>query len=292
VTGAKASMEVIETVTGMQRISESLRLAGQTLALVPTMGYLHEGHMELMRVGKNHADKLIMSLFVNPIQFGPSEDYARYPRDIEGDLAKAREVGVDIVFSPPVEEMFPEGFQTQVRVTKVTQHLCGLSRPGHFDGVATIVTKLFNITKPHLAIFGKKDYQQLTVISRMVMDLNLDVRIIGVPTVREQDRLAMSSRNSYLDPQERKSALCLRESLDLAEKLCNKGERSAAVIRQAVKALIRSHPYTEIDYIKICHPVTLEDVDVLGDENLLALAVRIGGTRLIDNTLLQKKKEP
>jgi pantoate--beta-alanine ligase len=279
-------MEVINTVEDMQNRSNAFRLEGKTISLVPTMGFLHEGHLELLRVAKKHSDKLIMSLFVNPTQFGPNEDFEEYPRDTDGDLSKARITGVDVVFSPSPEEMYPEGYQTNISVKKVTKHLCGLSRPGHFDGVTTVVAKLFNVTKPHLAVFGQKDYQQLTVISRMVIDLDMDIKIIGVPTVREEDGIAMSSRNSYLNSEERNSALCLKKSLDLAQKMVDGGERDAHVISKAVKDLIKEHPFTKIDYINICNPVTLEHINTLGKESLLALAVRVGKTRLIDNCVL------
>ncbi len=282
-------MEIIETVQEMQQRSEMLRSKGVTLALVPTMGFLHEGHLSLMRVGKRHADKLIISIFVNPTQFGPTEDYAEYPRDMEGDLEKAQSVGVDMVFSPSVEEMYPQEFQTKVSVAEVTRHLCGLARPGHFDGVTTVVAKLFHITKPHIAVFGQKDYQQLTVISRMVMDLNMDIQIIGAPTVREPAGLAMSSRNAYLSPEERESALCLKKSLDLAEQMFQQGERDALKIKGAVEAFIKKHPFTEIEYVNLCDPTLLNDLQKLGDENLLALAVRVGKTRLIDNCVLRKR---
>jgi pantoate--beta-alanine ligase len=228
---------------------------------------------------------------VNPTQFGPSEDFASYPRDISGDLEKAGQVGVDIAFLPSVEEMYPEGFQTRVSAGKVTKHLCGLARPTHFDGVTTVVAKLFNITKPHFAIFGQKDYQQLTVISRMVNDLNMDIGIIGVPTVREKDGLAMSSRNSYLNPEERKSAPCLKKSLDLARDMVIRGETSAARVKKAIEQLILSHPFTVIDYVSLCDPVTLEDVETVEGEVLLALAVKVGRTRLIDNGLLNEASE-
>ena len=282
-------MEVIRTVSHMQHTAEALRQAGQVIALVPTMGYLHEAHLELMRVGKRHADKLIVSIFVNPTQFGPSEDFERYPRDPEGDLEKARTVGVDIVFMPSVEEMYPQGFQTTVALSQLTRFLCGLSRPGHFDGVATVVCKLFNITKPHIAVFGQKDFQQLTIISRMVMDLNMDIKIIGIPTVREPDGLAMSSRNAYLTDEQRPSALSLKKSLDLATEMVDKGEQDAQKIIEAVKELIMSHPFTEIDYVSICDPTTLEDIDNVTDEALLAIAVKVGSTRLIDNCILRRK---
>lgn len=281
-------MLIIETVEQMHRQSEAFRAAGQTIALVPTMGYFHEGHLELMRIAGRHADKVVVSLFVNPLQFGPSEDLARYPRDTEGDLLKARGVGVDVVYMPGVEEMYPEGFQTEVRVKRLPQHLCGLSRPGHFEGVATVVAKLFHATKPHIAVFGQKDYQQLAVITRMVADLNMDIQILGVPTVREPDGLAMSSRNTYLSPEERVSALCLKKSLDLAEALYRQGARDAAAVREAMVSLIEGHPLTRIDYVNLCDPVTLEDLQTLGREVLVALAVRVGNTRLIDNRVIRE----
>ena len=281
-------MDVIDTVHEMQHRSDVLRAAGETIALVPTMGFLHEGHLELMRVGRGHADQLFVSIFVNPAQFGPTEDFEKYPRDEEGDLSKAENAGVDLVFIPGVEEIYPDGFQTAVGVSRVTKHLCGLSRPGHFDGVTTIVAKLFHITKPHLAIFGQKDYQQLTVISRMVKDLNMDIRIVGVPTVREPDGLAMSSRNNYLGHEERKSALCLKKSLDLAGDLFSQGERRTHRIKSAIEKLILSHPFTEVDYISICHPDTLEDLGIIEGETLVTLAVKVGNTRLIDNGLINK----
>ena len=282
-------MEVIETVEKMQEKAEALRAQGKTIALVPTMGYLHEAHLELMRVGKRHADVLIISIFVNPTQFGPSEDFERYPRDREGDLKKAKSVGVDIVFIPTVEEMYPEGFQTTVTVSQLTKHLCGVSRPGHFDGVCTVVAKLFNITKPHIAVFGQKDYQQLAVITRMAMDLNMDIEIIGVPTIRESDGLAMSSRNAYLSEEERASALSLKRSLDRAEEMFRRRERDALRIKDEIVRLIESYPFTEIDYVSICDPVTLEELTRLGERNLVALAVRVGQTRLIDNKVIEEQ---
>jgi pantoate--beta-alanine ligase len=275
----------------MQRIVEGLRLSGKILALVPTMGFFHEGHLELMRVAKRHADVLVISIFVNPMQFGPSEDLRSYPRDLEGDLSKADVVGVDFAFVPSVDDMYPDDFQTRVSVTKVTKHLCGISRPTHFDGVTTVVAKLFNITKPHIAVFGQKDFQQLTVVSRMVMDLNMDVRIVGVPTVREPDGLAMSSRNTYLSAEERRSAVCLKQSLDLARNLVKQGEVQASELIRALEALILGYPHTQIDYVILCDPVTMEDVDFVEKQILLALAVRVGKTRLIDNCLLGGDKE-
>ncbi|WP_028320849.1 pantoate--beta-alanine ligase [Desulfatiglans anilini] len=280
-------MEIIESVQEMQEKAEALRMAGYTIGLVPTMGFLHEGHLELMRVAKKLATHAVVSIFVNPSQFGPNEDFERYPRDREGDLAKAESVGVDVVFLPTAQEMYPAGFQTRVQVLEVTQHLCGLSRPTHFDGVATVVTKLFHITRPHIAVFGQKDFQQLTVISRMTADLDMGIEIVGVPIVREADGLAMSSRNKYLGAEERIVARCLKKGLELAQDLVRAGERDAAAIRRTVEALISGQPFTRIDYISLADPETLEEVAVLQRDALMALAVFVGSTRLIDNAVLE-----
>ena len=283
-------MKIIKTAAEMQQQCREIRESGQTIAFIPTMGFFHEGHLELMRVGKKKADKTVISIFVNPTQFGPNEDFEDYPRDTEGDLTKAGQVGVDLAFLPPVEEIYPDGFQTKVSVTGITRFLCGASRPGHFDGVTTVVSKLFNITKPNFAVFGQKDFQQLTVIRRMVRDLNMDIEIIGVPTYREPDGLAMSSRNSYLQTEERKSALCLKKSLDLVETMIGQGEKKVEILLAAVKKMILSHPHTEIDYIHFCDPTTLEDIGEFNGQCLLALAVRVGKTRLIDNRLFGVNK--
>lgn len=276
-------MQIIETTSNMQETSSQLRSAGKTIAFVPTMGFLHEGHLELLRQGRQRSDVLVLSIFVNPTQFGPTEDYDKYPRDMDGDLKKAEQTGTDIVFTPPVSEMYPEGSQTTVKVKSLPEHLCGLSRPGHFEGVTTVVAKLFNIVMPHVAIFGKKDFQQLSVIRRMVLDLNMDIEIIGHPTIRESDGLAMSSRNKYLNPAERQSALCLKKSIDMALGMVEDGERNPEKIKTSIRNLISSHPFTDIEYISICDPLTLNDVSVIDKTTLLALAVRVGKTRLIDN---------
>jgi len=203
-------IKVIKTVAAMQSWSEAEKRAGRSVGIVPTMGYLHEGHLSLMREGKKRGDCLVTSIFVNPTQFGPAEDYSRYSRDLKQDLKLIQGVGVDICFTPSVAEIYPDGFQTFVEVERVTQNLCGISRPGHFRGVTTVVAKLFNIVKPHLALFGQKDYQQLIAIKQMVKDLNMDIEVIGMPTIRESDGLAMSSRNTYLNPKKRKGTLCPR----------------------------------------------------------------------------------
>ena len=282
-------MEIIETIAMMQKASERWRNKDEIIVLLPTMGFLHEGHLELLRVGREKGDKLIMSLFVNPTQFGPQEDYDKYPRDTEGDLEKARSKGVDAVFMPSAMEMYPDGFQTTVTVEKVTQYLCGRSRPGHFSGVTTVVAKLFNITKPHRAIFGEKDYQQLVVIRQMVRDLNMGVDIIGVPTVRERDGLAMSSRNTYLTPDERESALSLKKGMEMAGAMVAKGEKDSAKIIGAVRELILNHPFTEIDYVTICNSENLTDIETVEESALLALAVKVGRARLIDNRILYNR---
>lgn len=250
------------------------------------MGFFHEGHLSLMRKGRELSDDLVISIFVNPAQFGPQEDFEAYPRDLERDLQLAQEIGVDAVFTPDNLELYPEGFQTYIELEKLSNHLCGLSRPVFFKGVATVVAKLFNIVKPNVAIFGEKDYQQLTVIRRMVRDLNFNIKIVGGPTVREPDGLAMSSRNSYLTPKQRTSALTLYKSLVKAKDLLKNGVKDAGEIIQVATQLITSQPETRIDYISICDPEYLEDIKTIEKPALMALAVNVGRTRLIDNMIL------
>lgn len=276
-------MKIIEHTSEMLAFSESLRLKGQRIVFVPTMGYFHDGHLSLMREGRKRGDCLIISIYVNPTQFGPGEDFEKYPRDFEKDKHLAHGVGVDVIFYPKNTEMYPSDFQTYVNVEKVTQNLCGASRHGHFKGVTTVCTKLFNLVKPHVAIFGRKDFQQFVAIKQMVQDLNMDIEIVGMPTAREEDGLAMSSRNVYLKEEERKSALSLSRSLKLAKEMYEGGERNTAVILHEVKKYIEGHASTRIDYTKICDATTLEDIDQLEGDAVLALAVRIGSTRLIDN---------
>jgi len=250
------------------------------------MGFFHEGHLSLMRKGRELSDDLVISIFVNPAQFDPQEDFESYPRDLERDLQLAQEIGVDAVFTPDNLELYPEGFQTYIELEKLSNHLCGLSRPLFFKGVATVVAKLFNIVKPNVAIFGEKDYQQLTVIRRMVRDLNFDIKIVGGPTVREPDGLAMSSRNNYLTPKQRTSALTLHKSLVKAKDLLKNGVKDAGEIIQVATQLITSQPETRIDYISICDPEYLEDIKTIEKPALMALAVNVGRTRLIDNMIL------
>jgi len=276
-------MKIISSIREMQVFSEAARNSGRKISFVPTMGYFHDGHLSLMREGRKRADCLVISIYVNPTQFGPMEDFEKYPRDFERDKALAGDVGVDVIFYPENNEMYPEHYQTYVNVEDVTQNLCGMSRPGHFRGVTTVCAKLFNIVKPHYAIFGKKDFQQLAAIKRMVLDLNMDLDIIGMPIVREPDGLAMSSRNVYLKKDERESGLSLSRSLKIAKKMYERGERDAAAILAEVRKCIEGHPHTNIDYAKICDTMTLKDVGHIERESVLALAVRISKTRLIDN---------
>ncbi len=276
-------MKIIESAKKMQALSESLRNQGKIVTFVPTMGYFHEGHLDLMREGRKRGDCLVISIYVNPTQFGPNEDFEKYPRDLERDRTMAEGVGVDVIFYPPTAEMYPPYYQTYVTVENVTNNLCGLSRPGHFRGVATICAKLFNLVKPHIAVFGKKDFQQLVTIRRMVQDLNMDLEVIGMSTTREQDGLAMSSRNIYLTPDERVSALSLSRSLKLAKGLYEQGQWDAVKMVGEVRKHIESHPHTIIDYVQICDTTTMKDVVLLDGESVLAMAVRVGKTRLIDN---------
>jgi pantoate--beta-alanine ligase len=279
-------MEIINTVQQMRDRVRQVRTAGKTIAFVPTMGFLHEGHASLLREGRKRGDILVLSVFVNPTQFGVGEDFESYPRNLEKDAEIAEKAGVDVIFAPTAREMYPGGHQTYVNVEKLTLPLCGASRPGHFRGVTTVVAKLFNIVSPDTALFGEKDFQQLAVIRRMVADLNMDVEIVGMPIVREADGLAMSSRNTYLSPAERKSALCLHRSLAAVSESYRKGVSSVAVLREKVLEIMRTEPSASIEYVEFRNPLTLEEVDSASDETLLALAVKLGKTRLIDNTVL------
>jgi pantoate--beta-alanine ligase len=279
-------MKIITSITDMQQTSLALKREGKRIAFVPTMGFLHEGHASLLRQGRRRGDVLVLSIFVNPIQFRPGEDLERYPRNLEGDCAIARECGVDIVFTPTAAEMYPAGFQTSIRVNDLSLPLCGASRPGHFDGVATVVTKLFNICQPDLALFGAKDFQQLAIIRRLVLDLSLPVEVVGMPIVREADGLAMSSRNAYLSAAERQSALCLSRAIRLVRESYAAGEHDAEKLLAAARELIAAEPAATVDYLELRNAATLETVQVAADTTLLALAVKIGTTRLIDNTLL------
>jgi pantoate--beta-alanine ligase len=281
-------MRIVESIADMREWSEAERRAGKRIALVPTMGFLHRGHLCLVGDAKSRGDRLVVSVFVNPTQFSPGEDFSGYPRDFERDCEMLKAEGVDALFHPSVEEMYPGGAQTRVEVEKLSLPLCGASRPGHFRGVATIVTKLFNIVLPHLAVFGEKDYQQLQVIRRLVRDLNLGVQIVGYPTVREPDGLAMSSRNAYLSATERVAAVCLSRALCKAERLFKRGELSAHAIIRSASAELEKAPLANVEYVKLCDTETLEEIDVIDNAGVLVLAVRIGKARLIDNRVFRR----
>jgi pantoate--beta-alanine ligase len=281
-------MQIIEKISQMQSWSETQRCEGRRVAFVPTMGFLHEGHLSLVRYARNRADRVVVSVFVNPTQFAPQEDFAAYPRDFERDRKLLENEAVDILFSPAVQEMYPQGFETRVEVSQLSKLLCGAHRQGHFQGVATVVSKLFNAVRPHVAVFGEKDYQQLQVIRSLARDLNFDIDIAGHPIVREADGLAMSSRNAYLSVEERKAALCLSRSLNRAAWMVQTGKTGAREITEAVKVEIAREPLARLEYVKLCDTMTLTEVDQVQDRALLALAVRIGKTRLIDNTILTR----
>jgi pantoate--beta-alanine ligase len=278
-------MQIAKTIAEMKALRmKSLGSVG----FVPTMGYLHDGHLALVKQARAENSVVIASIFVNPTQFGPSEDFKSYPRDTERDLAMLRKERTDIVFMPSAEEMYPEIFSTWIEVEKVTDRLEGSFRPGHFKGVATVVAKLFNIVEPTKAYFGQKDAQQALVIKKMVADLNMNLEVIVAPTVREKDGLAMSSRNIYLNPQERQAAIILFKALTLAGNLWEKGERNAETIRQQMTSLISKEPLAKIEYVSIADAETLEELSKIGRPALASLAVRIGKTRLIDNIVLEK----
>lgn len=267
-----------------------LRRETKTIVLVPTMGFFHEGHLSLMRKGRAMGDALVVSIFVNPTQFGPGEDFKNYPRDLNRDLALAETEGVDVVFAPEADAFYGDGFQTYVTLDNLPGHLCGRSRPSHFRGVSTVVCKLFNAVQPHIAVFGRKDYQQFLIVRRMVEDLNLDIIIAAGETVREADGLAMSSRNKYLTDAQRRSAASIYQALSRAQSLVDSGCRKSAELIDAVTRQIESYPETVIDYVTICDPDTLEEIDAVNRAVLMALAVNFGKTRLIDNMTLRPKR--
>ena len=280
-------MRIIDNVSEMQRLADTWRAQGERLALVPTMGFLHEGHLALLRSARKLATKTVISIFVNPTQFAPNEDFGSYPRDLQRDIGLSAAQGTDVAFVPGTDEMYPEGFQTYVNVTEVTRNLCGGSRPIFFRGVATVVSKLFHAVKPHIAVFGEKDFQQLVTIRRMVKDMNMDITIVGHPIVREEDGLAMSSRNAYLKVEQRPAALRLNRSLREAQKLVDSGERDARTILKAVNNCLTNGGGATVDYAKLCNPETIEEVERIDGPTLLALAVWVGKTRLIDNCVLE-----
>jgi pantoate--beta-alanine ligase len=279
-------MEIVRSLEEMQRRALALKRAGRTIGFVPTMGCLHEGHVSLMRIARAKCDTLVASIFVNPTQFGPNEDYAAYPRTFGQDAELCRNAGVDIVFGPAAEEMYAGDASVWVDEASLSRVLCGASRPGHFRGVCTVVAKLFNLVLPDLAVFGEKDAQQLRIIERMVRDLSFPVEIVRGPIVREPDGLAMSSRNRYLDPQERRDALCLRRGLDRAVDLFRRGESRAAALKQAFLDVVAQAPSASLDYVEIVDDATFSLLENVDTGALMAVAVRIGRTRLIDNERL------
>ena len=279
-------MEVLRTNDEMTKWREERYRKGQIVGFVPTMGYLHRGHLALMEEALRRADEVVVSIFVNPTQFSPGEDLDQYPRDLEQDLKLCRDLGVQAIFAPEVEEMYPSGFQTRVQVEHLTQNLCGLYRTGHFSGVALVVTKLFGAIRPHLAVFGEKDFQQLVVIKRLSKDLNLGVEIVAHPTVREPDGLAMSSRNKYLSEEERNSALSLSRSLQAARNMVAEGERRVDVLVARAKEMIEDEPHTRIQYVQVVDEETVADIDEVTPKAVMAMAVFVGQARLIDNMRL------
>ena len=278
-------MKIVETIEELRKQVKEWKKQGLSVGLVPTMGYLHEGHQSLMEAAGKENDKVVVSIFVNPMQFGPAEDLAEYPRDLDHDAKVCEKAGVDLIFHPEPEEMYAPDFCSFVDMTGLTEGLCGKTRPIHFRGVCTVVNKLFNIVQPDRAYFGQKDGQQLAVVRRMVRDLNMDIEIIGCPIVREEDGLAKSSRNTYLSQEERKAALILSKTIRLGEEMA-KTEKDAQKVIEAMKKNIETEPLAKIDYVEAVDAVSMEPVKTLDGECMLAMAVYIGKTRLIDNTLL------
>lgn len=282
-------MKTLTRVVEMQVAAAGLRGLGKRIGFVPTMGALHEGHLSLVQRSKQETDVTVVSLFVNPAQFGPQEDYQKYPRDLERDSELLRRAGVDFLFAPPVEEIYPPDFQTYATVERVSAPLEGRFRPGHFRGVATVVLKLFNVVQPHRAFFGQKDAQQCVVIQQLASDLNLPVEIVVCPIVREPDGLALSSRNAYLNPEERRAALVLYRSLTRARELIQTGQWRVEVIVREIRALIEQEPRARIDYVEVVDARTLQPIERVGGSTLIALAVWIGPARLIDNLRVEEK---
>lgn len=280
-------MKIVETIKEVREQVKDWKMQGLTVGLVPTMGYLHEGHQSLMEAARKDNDKVVVSIFVNPMQFGPTEDLAQYPRDLEHDAALCEKTGVDLIFHPEPEEMYEKDFCSFVDMTGLTEGLCGKTRPIHFRGVCTVVNKLFHIVTPDRAYFGQKDGQQLAVIRRMVRDLNMDIQIVGCPIVREADGLAKSSRNTYLSKEERKAALILSKTIALGRELAET-QKDAAKVLQAMREKLETEPLAKIDYVEAVDAFSMQPVDELRGECMLAMAVYIGKTRLIDNTLIHQ----
>ncbi len=279
-------MKIVTAIPAMQALTEDLRRQGRSIGFVPTMGFLHDGHLSLLRRARQECDNVVASIFVNPTQFGPAEDFDRYPRDEEGDRKKCESAGVDYLFLPSTPEMYPEKPTVFVHIEGLSDILEGAIRPGHFRGVATIVSKLFHIVKPHKAFFGQKDYQQCAVIKRMVRGLNLDVEIVILPTVREHDGLAMSSRNSYLNAVERRDAAAIYRALSEAEQLVRAGAREPDKVRKKMQAIFAETKDISVDYIQIADPETLAPLDAIEGKLVILVAIRLGRTRLIDNFMI------
>ena len=280
-------MKIVSTINEVREQVKEWKKEGNTIGFVPTMGYLHEGHASLIDAARKNNGKVVVSIFVNPIQFGPNEDLDSYPRDLEHDAKLCEEHGVDLIFHPTPEEMYGDNFYTFVDMDVLTKELCGLSRPVHFRGVCTVVSKLFNIVTPDNAYFGQKDAQQLAVIRRMVRDLNFNLEVIGCPIIREDDGLAKSSRNTYLSKEERKAAVILHKGLLRGEELVKAGEKSAATVKQAITEIIESEPLAQIDYVEIVNFDNIETIETIDGSILAAVAVYIGKTRLIDNFIYE-----
>lgn len=279
-------MKVVGTIKEVRELVKEWKKNGETVGFVPTMGYLHEGHGSLITKARENNDKVVVSIFVNPMQFGPTEDLDSYPRDLEKDSKFCESLGADLIFHPEPEEMYHEDFSSYVDMSVLTEELCGLSRPVHFRGVCTVVTKLFNIVQPDNAYFGQKDAQQLAIIKHMVQDLNMDINVVGCPIVREEDGLAKSSRNTYLSPEERKAALILSKTVKLAKELIDAGEKDADVVVAKMKENIETEPVAKIDYVKAVNGLTMQQQKEIKAPMLIAMAVYIGKTRLIDNMIL------
>ncbi len=286
------NIKIFDKIIDVRNAISLAKQNNKLIGFVPTMGALHEGHLSLIKSAKQECEYVVVSIFVNPIQFGPNEDYQQYPRPIEHDIAKCKKTGVNLLFNPTDKEMYPQEQLARVYVKKLTENLCGISRPGHFEGVTTVVTKLFNIIQPDIAYFGQKDAQQALIIRRMAIDLNMPIKIRICPTIREHDGLAMSSRNQYLNEEQRKQASCLYNSLCKAKEMIRTGERKAEQIIKQMREIIEQAGPCEIDYIKIVDTETIEDINTIGAEPvLIALAVKIGPARLIDNIIVNNKGE-
>lgn len=280
-------ISVVSTVNEVRQQVKAWKKEGLTVGFVPTMGYLHEGHQSLVKKAVEENDRVVVSIFVNPIQFAPNEDLATYPRDLEADTKLCDSTGADLIFHPQPEEMYPQGFSTHIEMDNLTKELCGKTRPTHFGGVCTVVSKLFNIVQPDKAYFGQKDAQQLAIIKRMVKDLNFDIEIVGCPIIREADGLAKSSRNTYLSAEERQAALILSKAIKLGEDMVKGGETDAKAVIKAMTDKINTEPLAKIDYVNAVNALTIEPIDTLSGEVLVAIAVYIGKTRLIDNFMAE-----